>query len=156
MNYLTLIIFAFSILGCGQGDSTVRSDQKENLDKEYLNGLKSENEKIKYLETLKAKIEKSDSLTQKDLIEINSLIQKLSTSPVNAGYVPEQKIDFSHPIHNQLEGYNDCKKCHVVPNQKVDLLLCTECHQVKKEQFASKNYYQNLDSISSFVRSLNK
>jgi hypothetical protein len=88
-----------------------------------------------------AKIEKVDSLVNVNEVE---------------GYEPEHKIDFSHSIHAEQKLTNDCNYCHKQPNTKVNLNLCAECHNVNMNNLTKLDYYDQLDSISAFVRNLHK
>jgi|GEM_PF-5043104 len=54
--------------------------------------------------------------------------------PLDEGYKPDHKIDFSHVKHEKI----DCKLCHdpkVTTEKKVEL-LCAKCHKEEKGKSA--------------------
>ncbi len=95
----------------------------------------------------------TNSSNNEGVIEkFDSLIKE----PVYEGYVPEQKIDFSHQIHAEQKLTKDCYYCHKKPNTKVELNLCAKCHNFNMKEMDKLNYYVQLDSISTKIRKLNK
>lgn len=56
--------------------------------------------------------------------KIIDLFDSLAHTPVKEGYVPVNRIDFSHATHAILEGCKNCTDCHKTPNKKVSLSLC--------------------------------
>jgi len=101
----------------------------------------------------------SVSCTNNDSKNVKGKIEKfdsLSKEPVEEGFVPEHKIDFSHSIHSEQKLTSDCNYCHKKPNTKVELNLCASCHAVNLKPLNKLDYYVKLDSISTFVRKLKK
>jgi hypothetical protein len=79
----------------------------------------------------------------------------LSKKPVEEGYVPEHKIDFSHSINSEQKLTSDCNYCHKIPDTKVKLNLCVTCHDVNLTSIDKLDYYDKLDTISAFIRKFN-
>lgn len=99
------------------------------------------------------------SCTNNSSKNVEQVIEKfdtLSKEPVEEGYVPEHKIDFSHSLHSEQKLTNDCNYCHKKPNTKVELNLCASCHDVNMKSIEKFDYYDKLDSISAFVRKFEK
>lgn len=88
----------------------------------------------------------------KPVERVVDVFDSLAHAPVEEGYVPEHKIDFSHSIHSQLDETNDCKSCHKTPGEKVEFSICTSCHKMENRSFENIDYYDQLDSISAYIR----
>lgn len=86
----------------------------------------------------------------------NSSSKNTTKNLVEEGYVPKQKIDFSHVVHSDPNGASNCSSCHKEPNTKVELNVCATCHSVPLNSLQSLEYYVQLDSISAHVRKLNE
>lgn len=88
--------------------------------------------------------------------EVTKKIEDLSNTPVQEGYQPTHKIDFSHSIHAELKQTKDCNYCHEKPETKIELNLCASCHDVKLKSMDKLDYYSKLDSISVIIRKFEK
>ena len=99
--------------------------------------------------------ENNQSLNVNETEQVVEIYDSLGRTPVSEGYLTEQKIDFSHSTHSQINELSDCKKCHITSGKKVELNMCSNCHHNDINENLNLTYYERLDSISEFIRKMN-